>query len=83
MGYFIHGVFIYFPFYSYVEQINFPSCNKSASGIVDSATRENIVGNINGNTIEPLDCRLNVSSKEDTENIIIQGDNINGCTYKK
>ena len=70
------------PFYFYVEQINFPSCNKSASGIVDSATRENILGNINANTIEPSDCGLNLSSKEYTENII-QGDNINGCTYRK
>ena len=77
----IHGVFIFFPLYSSVEQIHFPSCNKSASGIVDSATRENILGSINANTIEPSDCRFNVSSKEDTENII-QGDNINGCTYK-
>ena len=76
------ALFIFFPFYSYVEQINFPSCNKSASGIVDSATRENILGSIDTNTIQPSDCRLHVSSKEDTENII-QGDNINGCTYKK
>ena len=65
---------MFFPSYSYVEQFNFLSCNKSASGIVDSATRENILGSINANTIEPSDSRRNVSSKEDTENII-QGDN--------
>ena len=65
---------MFFPSYSYVEQFNFLSCNKSASGIVDSATRENILGSINANTIEPSDSRLNVSSREDTENTI-QGDN--------
>jgi hypothetical protein len=62
------------------EQINFPSCRKSETGIIDSATRENILGSMNANNIKPSDCGLNVSSKEDTENII-QGDNIDGCTY--